>query len=96
VKPALRAELVAFLEATMQRVHAAYPVSAWCWIEQGPDQGYPPDTCLLQVQFVQGFDMDTHFPVAPNFICTEAEIKAGSLLILRQISLMVGTLRGEG
>ncbi len=96
MKPALRAELVAFLEATMQRVHAAYPVESWCWIEQGPDQGYAPDTCLLQVRFVQGFDMDTSFPVDPRFVCNENEIKEGSLIILRQISLMVGTLRGEG
>lgn len=96
MKPALRAELTTLLEATFQRVEAAYPVQSWCWIEQGPDQGYPPDTCLLQAQFVQGFDMDISFVVNPDFVCNEAEIKASTLTILRQISIMVGTLRGEG
>lgn len=95
MKPALRAELKAFLEAVMERVHAAYPIETWVWIEQGADQGYPPDTCLLQVRFAQGFEMDTHFPVHAGFVCTEAEIKAGTLAILRQISVMVGPQRGQ-
>lgn len=95
MKPALRAELKMFLEAVMERVHAAYPIEAWVWIEQGADQGYPEDTCLLQVRFAQGFEMDTHFPVLAEFVCTEGEVKAGALIILRQISVMVGTQRGQ-